>query len=1045
MTRVPLGLMLALWTVAVLPSAAQMVAGAGMPGYARTFRLPPKPPTAYEAHVVKCSAPGSVLWPGEPLSLTVQVINKGEAPLTAGRIDVIAYGTKGQPGDVWTPHVFKIADAGSVPLKVSVAANGFQNVSVIVPIPARFGGYALVLDLGARGRLFLTSVVRTFKATQGRVQYPKFCLDALPVDVLKRLDVHAIRYGEGYKPTTDKDYAEWYAREGRKLKDYNDANIAVLFMVGGGDFFHPNQPLGRPRPWLDGNGVMLDTKFDLAWLPSYDDDFQQWCRQFARDWGWPRGPINAFSLWNEPWEGISISGWGADMLRYRELYTHMFQGVDQARQADGVQVLVGGCDSSSNAMDKLFPDGTNAFLPMFDFLSIHYQGLDSMATVKDWVDRKGYGGRVKIWDTESWVANTDDRVAAVVAGDRAAGYDRAMGVFGGNIVSGDNYWEKVKVFGADGKPTEINALTTWSTAAAVGASQHFVGERTFQRLLFPNGLPWVMLFNGLANNPEDGTVVVVGDLGEEFGADHLPYRTARGFAERRHKAALRKQWAALPATATEERRTALQKQIDMPETLNGATMSVSADPAFHLYDFYGNAVPAQNGKIVVPLDGRGFFLRADGRPGSFARLTRALQTAHIDGIEPVAIVAHDMTAPIEQHPAVRLSITNVLNRPVRGFLFTELGAFGNPRLGKGMQRLTIAPNHTQEVDLPVVSGRSESSNTYRLFARFVAGTKEYATLQENIHCNVIARKTIVVDGKLDDWQGVLPQTVTAGAASRTLTEAAWFPFKTFDVGVGQGFATGYLAYDDQNFYFAAKVADATPDPGMVRFATRDDDAYFYPAVSRVVRLKSPGTAPVRDSDTDTPQDLTWPAGVRRYSYRRDPELPSGNTPAHDNVQIAFNVLPQSEKPWYPHPPGVMFGFTHYKDTDYEYALNPVAPQYGGGTEIWRMAAPGMPHKHFYPRQPKSPRDGPVSDGKLVVTRDGNTRLVEASIPWTELPDVKKRLDARQTVKFSFRVNDDKGTGTMELSRGRSVAKRNGSFHSDWIEHWANEIEFGWGK
>lgn len=1042
MTKITAVLMLVLCGLAMLPCDAQMVTGTGMPGFAQTFRLPAKPPTVYEAHITACSAPGNVLWPGEQPKITVQVINKGDAPFTmTGKLDVIAYGTKGQPGDVWTPHVFKIAEASSVPVKVSVAANGFQNVSVTPKIPARFGGYALVVDMGAAGRQFLTSVVRTFKATQGRVQFPKFCLDSLPVDVLKRLDVHAIRYGEGYKPTTDNDYAAWYAREGDKLKAYNDANIAVLFMVGGGDFFHPNQPLGRPRPWLDDQGVMLDTKFDLAWLPSYDDDFQQWCHQFARDYGWPHGPINAFSLWNEPWEGISISGWGADMLRYRAMYTHMFQGVDQARRSDGAQVLVGGCDSSSNAMDKLFCDGTNTFLPMFDFLSIHYQGLDSMATVKDWVDRKGYGGRVKIWDTESWVANTDDRVAAVVAGDRAAGYDRAMGVFGGNIVSGDNYWEKVKVFGADGKQTEINALTTWSTAAAVGASQHFVGERTFQRLLFPNGLPWVMLFHGLANNPEDGTAVIVGDLGEEFGADHLPFRTARGFAERRHKAQLQKQWAALPASTAPEARAALQKRIDTPETLSGATITVAAEPAFHLYDFYGNAVPAQSGKIVVPLDGRGFFLRADGKPGSFARLVRALQSSHIEGIEPLSVVVHDMTAPIATHPNLRLSLTNVLNRPVKGTLAVSLRALtvDAPR------SVSLKANETRDVTVRVTGGKANASNTYPLVVTFSGGPNGRLTHREETHCNVIARKPITVDGDLSDWQGVLPQTVTAGAASQTLTEAAWFPFQKFDPSVGAGFATGYLAYDDQNFYFAAKVADSTPDPGMVRFATRDDDSYFYPETSSVVRLKNPGTAPVRSTDTDMPQNLVWPAGVRRYSYRREPELPSGNTPAHDNVQIAFNVLPQAEKPWYPHPPGVMFGFTNYKDTDYEYALNPIASHYGGGTEIWRLAVPGMPHKHFYPRQPKSPSDGPVSSGKLVITRDGSTRIVEASIPWTELPEVKKRLDAGQTVKFSFRVNDDKGAGTMELSRDRSVAKRNGSFHSDWIEHWANEIEFGWGR
>ena len=34
---------------------------------------------------------------------------------------------------------------------------------------------------------------------------------------------------------------------------------------------------------------------------------------------------------------------------------------------------------------------------------------------------------------------------------------------------------------------------------------------------------------------------------------------------------------------------------------------------------------------------------------------------------------------------------------------------------------------------------------------------------------------------------------------------------------------------------------------------------------------------------------------------------------------------------------------------------------------------------------------------------------------------------------------------MELSRDRSVAKRGASFHVDWVEHWENQVEFGWGK
>jgi len=326
--------------------------------------------------------------------------------------------------------------------------------------------------------------------------------------------------------------------------------------------------------------------------------------------------------------------------------------------------------------------------------------------------------------------------------------------------------------------------------------------------------------------------------------------------------------------------------------------------------------------------------------------------------------------------------------------------------------------------VPVLDGAAVSSNTYPLRFVFDAGRDGRVEHAEDVHVNWIARRAIRVDGQLDDWKDLLPQTVAAdGSGGPTLTEAAWFPFQKFDTAVTDGLATAYLACDASNFYFAARIADSTPEDGMVRFETRDDDAYFYPEIC-YARTK-----------TNTVQELTWPAGVRRYSYRRGPELPAGNAPRHDNVQIAFNVLPPDEKPWYPCPPGTMPGFIGYYDTDYEYALNPVAAQYGGGVEIWRLRVPGMPHKHFYPREPKSPYDGPVKDGRLVIRRDGNMRIVEAAIPWREIPEVKRRIDAGQTIKFSYRVNDNGSAACLELARGRSVAKRNGSFLVDWTEHW----------
>jgi hypothetical protein len=187
--------------------------------------------------------------------------------------------------------------------------------------------------------------------------------------------------------------------------------------------------------------------------------------------------------------------------------------------------------------------------------------------------------------------------------------------------------------------------------------------------------------------------------------------------------------------------------------------------------------------------------------------------------------------------------------------------------------------------------------------------------------------------------------------------------------------------------------------------------------------------------------------VRRYTYRKGVELPFGAGPnKFDNVQIAFNVIPLDKKAdMVPNPPGTMPRFVPYHDTDYEYALNPVSPDYGGGTEIWRSLVPGMPRKHFYPRQPASTYDGPVKDGSLIIKQDGNTRVVEAAIPWSEIPLVKKALDKGKTVKFSFRVNESAGP-SMELAEGRSVSKKNTyTFHPDWADHWANEVEFSFQK
>jgi hypothetical protein len=534
------------------------------------------------------------------------------------------------------------------------------------------------------------------------------------------------------------------------MKEYG---VTVTVEIGAGD---TRFPLGMPRPHLDDNAIMKDRKKDHTWLPQDDDDYQQFCKLIATKYGWPKGPVIGMMLWNEPWEGRSISGWQADMLRYRELYKRMGVAVVEARKEAGVDVLIGGCDSSSNTWDKLFPDGTDEFLPYLDFCSIHYQGMNAPVLYKKWINRKGGNGRVLIWDTESWVANTDDRFAGVVATNRAAGYDRSMGVFGGNISTWNHHRGQPKdlVFDANGKQSrQLVPVQTWPLASSVSAVQHFLGQRDFDRILIQNGLPWIYVFNGLDQNQDDGTVVVLGDIGALFGRDQLLYRTVTGLDEAH-------------ATASGA------KTDDSPMPLIHASMTLSADADFGLYDYYGNPIAPTDGKIVIPLDDRGYFLRANpAKPGSFAKLIYAMQHSVIQGYEPLEIIPQDILSPINSSAVLPVNISNVLNRKVTGQLQVKLaGSLIHDSM------VTLAPYQMQTLQLSLANVTANAENSYAFEATFDGqhDLDGFAYHQEKLHVNVISHRTITIDGKLDDWKSALPQTVTANGKEQRSRPKRWF-------------------------------------------------------------------------------------------------------------------------------------------------------------------------------------------------------------------------------------------------------------------------------
>ncbi len=994
--------------------------------YNQVFDLDPEAEPAFKVTMLDSNAPGNVFHPGEKPEFSFQIENLTDKPIqTEGKIDLIRYAQQARPGDQWYPELVHFETYPPLTIHVDLEPKQWKNITIQPETPETKGGYGLVIDLGEYGRRYLTSFVRTFDPKLKRIQYPKQSLEEMPAEILARLGIQAIRWGISYYPSDSNRYEQQWERITHELEEFHKHKVTVVAEIGTG---HMGMPLGRGRPHLDENDVMKDGKQDLVWLPEYDDDYEEFVYRLATEYGWPKGPITGFMLWNEPWEGLSISGWAADIPRYRHLYKRMGDAVFRARE-EGYDILVGGCDSSTNTIDKLFPDDSDEFLPYLDFCSIHYQGLSAPVLYPQWNQRDHYKGRVRIWDTESWVANTDDRFAAVVASNRAAGYDRSMGTLSRIAVStlSHNRVAHDTIKTKEGEKRIERLIESRPLAAAYGAVQKLIGEREFDEILFKNGLPWVYTFHGLDGNPDDGTVVVVGDIDSLFQKGTALFSGVRSLDEIETKQQIREQLRSIEKEDPE--RAELINKLQNPMPLTNATFTINAPKnAFQMYDAYGNPVANHNGKIEIPLTDKGYFLRADpNQKGSFNQLIQAIQKAKMDGLEPLEIIAYDMTRPVENYPSIRLRLTSMHNHPIEGHLKIDLDGLDV----EYPQTLKFKPRERRWIHVHV-SGQSRANNRYPLHVEFDAGEEGVAVHDEEMHVNLIHQRSISVDGKLDDWKGAIPQTiVTDESAKRSFEESMWMPFETLDSTQSEGLAIAYLAYDDNNFYFAAKIADETPSPGTLRFETRDEDADFYPKVSYEIK-------------DDEKIEHVWPDGVRHFSYRRWPATPSSIPQrSFDNVLIGFNPIPMQEDEWQTHLPGRMPKFVWYKSTDYEYALNKVAEEYGGGTEIWRLLAPDMPYKHFYPRQPEHPLEGPVKEGKLEVRYDSGTRIVECALPWSEIPEVEQLMQKGKTVKFGFHVNHEERGPDMELAMNRSAAEgMSSAFHPNWQRSWPNEIEFG---
>ena len=608
--------------------------------------------------------------------------------------------------------------------------------------------------------------------------------------------------------------------------------------------------------------------------------------------------------------------------------------------------------SIMNTEDKFYSDGSKEFDDYVDIFTDHYV-----------VPAMCYGPMVarahgkESMETECWVVNSEFMLPQVMVQFMASGQRRLAP------------WHPRVLFDS----MEGGVLIPTPVLAATTAFNYLVTGKSFEKTAFLSHLPWVFQFG--KDDDRDGVLVLFGQLLSAFGKDPKE-----------------RPWAQVEASS-------------------GGTLIIdNADGLLRFRDLAANPMYEGQQKVTLPLSILPTYIQCEQGP---AAAVERIRQARIEGKRPVEILPRDFTRLLTDNGAtLTVGIHNCLNRPVSGTL--TVSAPNEVKLRSSKAEVTLAAGETKWLSFGIAAATPKPTNAYPFEFRFSspAGDAEYG---EVLHSAVARKRTIKIDGNLDDWKDLPGVGVIAAAQKAEASEAMRRPWLELKDQLPDGtFAEFKLAWDDDFLYASAQVHEKSPQQGIPRVEGRDENLIFHTKADDEVEpykgflAKYPGR-----SFAEVP-----------YVYRWSPESPPPETGLphipfrRDRLHIALDVT----EGWHdlaPTTDRVPLGFHAVPDTDYEYALYLCKD----GSELWRMLAPGVPRIHDFPRQPRGERTtGPVAGAKHVVKLDGNVYTYEVAIPRAELANLK--LEPGTTFGLMLRAGNNRGPH-VDFGANKAVTKING--------------------
>lgn len=989
-----------------------------------TFAVPPDVIHPKNLEVLGCEAPndrivfqrgsqpGNVYYPGDSISLNVDVASEVSGPVDVFVREIMMRDNRYYSGE---SHAGSTVFGGIPALEAVEKIESFEQAiekssekrTLEIALPdsfaARYGTYVVSVAVKGEKTAFLCTLVRAHDP-EGRssIDSPVFgegqfiTHDKQDVELmrermsaLRRLGICGTRIEFGW--SGDGPGKNNWDRYDRIMNLAEECGLKFLVTVSGHPYW--TMPFGEPTP------AASPWKPDHSCMPKYYDEFENWVEEFCRRyWKDGNGALWAIEHWNEPWDGISISGWESDTLHYRELMKRMASG---ARKVDPRIKTAAAC-SSMNTEDKFFSgDDHEEMAKLVDLFTDHYV-----------MPRNTYGPMVAKFrgkentDTETWIAATEMLLPQVMCQFLGSGQDRVTP------------WHPSMIyFSVDRKPMEF--VMPNPVALSSNTFNAFCSNKPFKKLLFQDHLPWAFQFG----EDDDAVVVLLGRL------HPLTY----------------------DATAP---RDTLWWQWNLAE---GGTMTIdNGDGSLEFYDIAGNREFENEKSIRLLVDYLAHYVKAP--KGGAKRIAECLKTVRFDAVSPIEFVVRHFAEPVRTGAVFRVDLHNLLPSELKGKLTVV------PPQGMKLEYsndIVFRPGETATIEIRLIEATADPSNTYPFEFRFESdqGTSRWS---ETVHALAAKKGTKTIDGDLDDWAGDLGVTVFAGKMETGSTEKMWMPFLEYkERNPDASFGEIKLAWDDDYLYVAGRVNSKSTEALKQRLETWDEDQYFRSAADDAVCEKlrpyekylavEPWN---RDKDKTFVDDPGWKEflgfletdpeikaaadtnAARGYlrAKRRNPKITFGDA-THvykkvpwdehfwrgNTLQFGFDAIPGFEHhDIFVDTDRVPAGFHAMPDTDFEFGVYQCED---GKPEIWRALAPGIPRSHYFPHQPRSSNDqGPVKDGKAVVKRNGTETIYEVAIPLSKLEGWKP--EAGKDFGFMFRFTAQEGP-SITFGSDKSASKSNG--------------------